>query len=95
MKRVLVLLWSARSSERVKFAIIFLTVLKENIQNIRLYATSVLNVEILDLDVHGALALTLIGHGPLALIGLEEFFNHSLSWWLTESHALAGIVVGK
>ena len=58
-------------------------------------AISVLNVEILDLDVHGALALTLIGHGPLALIGLEEFFNHSLSWWLTESHALAGIVVGK
>ena len=30
------LLWSARSTERVKFAIIFLTVLKENIQNIRL-----------------------------------------------------------
>ena len=58
---------------------------------------SVLNVEILDLDVHGPLPLTLalIGHGPLALIGLEEFFNHSLSWWLTESHALAGIVVGK
>ena len=58
---------------------------------------SVLNVEILDLDVHGTLTLTLalIGHGPLALIGLEEFFNHSLSWWLTESHALAGIVVGK
>ena len=91
VKRVLVLLWSARSSERVKFAIIFLTVWKEDIQNIRLIATSVGNVEILDLDVHG-LALTLIGHG---LIGTEEFVNLSLSWWLTESHALAGIVVGK
>ena len=85
------LLWSARSSERVKFAIIFLTVWKEDIQNIRLIATSVGNVEILDLDVHG-LALTLIGHG---LIGTEEFVNLSLSWWLTESHALAGIVVSE
>ena len=68
---------------------------------------SVLNVEILDLDVHGPLALALIwhgtlvlaliGHGPLVLaqIGTEEFVHRSLSWWLTKSHALAGIVVGE
>ena len=58
---------------------------------------SVLNVEILDLDVHGSVALALIGHGPLvlALIGTEEFVNRSLSWWLTESHAMTGVVVSK
>ena len=42
-----------------------------------------MNVQILNLDVHG----------PLALIGTEEVANRSLSWWLTQCHALAGIVV--
>lgn len=71
--------WSSRSSS--------LQYWRKTFRTFAYMPLSVLNVEILDLDVHGALAL--------ALIGAEEFVNRSLSWWLTESHALAGVVVSK
>ena len=45
---------------------------------------SVLNENVLDLNVY-----------DLTLIRTEVVVNCSLPWWLTESHALAGIVVSS
>ena len=45
---------------------------------------SVLNENVLDMNVH-----------DLTLIGTEVVANRRLPWWLTESHALAGIVVSS
>ena len=54
--------------------------------NIQLNAIlSVLNENVLDLNVHDLTSLT--------LIGTEVVVNHRLPWWLAVGIALAGIVV--
>ena len=54
--------------------------------NIHLNAIlSVLNENVLDLNVHDLTSLT--------LIGTEVVVNHRLPWWLAVSNALAGIIV--